>query len=101
MSISWMQEGGRPPEFIKDVSEQLGEGGALLIGGPSWVRTPPELGAKKMNITKQGWVDMRCPVCDAGGPIYTMQLEEGVHVACCQSCEQYGWFRGDDVPAEE
>jgi len=96
--ISWMEEGGKVPDFVKDVSDQLGEGGgALLIGGPSWIRTPPELGGKKMYISKQGMVDMNCPVCRRQRPVYVFKLEENVHVSCCENCKQYGWFK----PREE
>lgn len=94
--ISWMEEGGRAPEMIRDLSDELcapGEGGALLIGGPSWVRTPPELGSKKMSIIRQGTVDMNCPVCRRQRPVYVLELEDDIHVSCCENCKQYGWFK--------
>lgn len=101
--ITWMNEGGKPPEFVKDISEQMGSGeeGVLLVGGPSWVRTPlelgEELGGKKLYIDKQGFVDIRCPVCQAAGPVWIVKLktpdqEKNLHVSCCSDCKQYGWF---------
>ena len=95
--IKWMQEGGTVPDFVRDVSEQMGEG-CLLVGGPDWVKTPSDLpeGLKnrKMRITRRGWVDIRCPIrsCRAGAPIYAMELEDDLMVSCCPTCQQYGWF---------
>lgn len=90
--IRWTQEGGTIPDQIRDVSEQMGDGGCLLIGGPDWVTTPQELGGVRMHIQKQGWVDMKCPVCGAPAPVYCLALEENLNVSCCQNCKQYGWF---------
>jgi hypothetical protein len=86
-----VEEGGEPPKMIKDLSTE--EEGMFLIGGPSWVRTPPELGSKKMYIQKQGWVDMRCLICSRARPVYVMKLDEGICVSCCMNCKQYAWFR--------
>ena len=98
--IKWLQESGSVPEFVKDISDQMGEtvlgGGCLLVGGPQWIRTPgalsPNLANRKMYIKQQGWVDTACPVCRAGAPIYVFDLEDDLMVSCCAVCEQYGWF---------
>lgn len=93
--IKWLQEGGSIPDYVKDVSEQMGEG-CLLVGGPSWIRTPenlpPNLASRKMYIQRRGWLDMRCPVCHAGAPVYVFELEDDLMVSCCATCRQYGWF---------
>lgn len=95
--IKWTQEGGSIPEFVKDISEQMGEN-CLLVGGPNWIRTPTglptHLSNRKMYIQRQGWVDMRCPIpsCQAEAPVYVFELEDGLMVSCCATCRQYGWF---------
>jgi hypothetical protein len=92
--IRWTQEGGSIPEHVKNISEQMGEG-CLLIGGPSWIRTPTNLPTKlanrKLHIQRQGWVDICCPVCQAAAPVYVLELEDELVVSCCATCRQYGW----------
>jgi hypothetical protein len=92
--IRWNQEGGTLPEMVKDVSEQIGEGGgALLIGGPQWLMSPPEFGGKKVYIKNMGYVDSPCPICKQGKEVFVYMLEDDLCCSCCELCHQYGWLR--------
>jgi len=92
--IRWTYEGGARPGMVEDVSEQIGDGGgALLIGGPQWVMTPPELGGKKVYIKSQCYMAGPCPVCKQGTEVFVYALEDGLYCSCCQLCHQYVWSR--------
>lgn len=107
------ETGGGPPSRLHDVSEALNPGGgALLFGDCDWVRLPPELGGDRADIMARSWTDVRCPKCQAGGPIFTMVTDHDhptdkskvIAVMCCQSCKQYlwvGWERGRDNQGRE
>jgi hypothetical protein len=100
--IKWNQTGGAPPEMVRNISEEYGfGGGALLLGGPSWIRSPPELGAEKLHIQKQGWIKMRCPVCKEGDTVYVILLEKDLCVSCCSLCGKYGWIRNPGLKKDE
>lgn len=95
--IAWEETGGNGPGMTSPVLD-LPEGFALAMGMPQaaqWIRTPPELGSRKLYIQGTWWVDMRCPInnCNAQGPIQVVDLEEDISVLCCVSCKQYGWVR--------
>ena len=95
--IRWNQTGGTLPEMVKDVSEQIGDGGgALLIGGPQWLVAPPEIGGKKVYIKSQGYVDGPCPVCKQGTRTFVYVLEDNLCCSCCERCGRYGWFKNKE-----
>jgi hypothetical protein len=97
--ISWEQQDGEAPGKVSPPI-RLPEGFGLVMGSPAaqWVRTPPELGSKKLYIKAARWVDMRCPVEQCGGPIHTVDLEEDISVTCCSNCGKYGWVRTGSLP---
>lgn len=94
--VSWEEEGGATPGRVSKPLE-LPEGFALVVGEPlaaQWVRTPPELGARKLYIKSVREVHMRCPMCDTRErPMSIVGLEENVGVICCPICKQYGWIK--------
>lgn len=91
--IKWEMTGGRAPEHVQAVHDEVGEGGMVVVGGPDWVISPPELGSKKLYIKGREWMKMNCPVCRAEGPIHIILLEDDLRVSCCAECGQYGWFK--------
>lgn len=95
--IAWEETGGEGPRPTSPVLD-LPEGFALAMGLPhaaQWVRTPPELGSRKLYIQKVWHVLMNCPIngCNAPGRITVVELEEDISVLCCKECKQYGWVR--------
>lgn len=101
MRVTWILEGGQIPRGMEDISEQMGCG-CLLIGGPDWVMTPPnlptDLANRKMQITKRGRMDS-CPICRASstcGAILAAPLEAdrlraslSIGKGCCSSLNSW------------
>lgn len=92
--IKWEMRGGHPPQNVQVVEE--GEEAMIIVGGPDWVISPPELGNKKLYIQDRRRMKMKCPVCRVDGPVPVLFLDEDICVSCCETCKQYGWFKNPD-----